>query len=106
LLAEEPGPRRPADAGVLLVEDHLLQQRQVAPAALDRPPHPHPSAIGQLAFPRLAHVELGTLAHVAAAAQGGELADQMLGHPCANRVAKQLVLGRECELHCRHRGAT
>ena len=99
LLAEEPGAARTAGAGVLLVEDHLLRQRQIAAAVLLRPADPHPAARGQLALPGAAHLQFVPLTEVVAAAERGELAHQVLGQPCADLAAKCLVLGRESELH-------
>ncbi|MCY1242333.1 hypothetical protein D9M72_552870 [compost metagenome] len=74
------------------MEDHLLHDRQLAPAMRARPAQAGPAAFGQPALPRLAQFGIGLfVAGAAAVLQAGELAGQVGGHPLRD-------FGAECRL--------
>src|SRR5690606_27952672 len=50
-LADVAEPARPAGARVLLVPDHLLEQRRAAPARLARPAEPDPARLAEPSLP-------------------------------------------------------
>src|SRR5690606_31888545 len=106
-LADVAEPARPAGARVLLVPDHLLDQRRAAPARLARPAEPDPARLAEPPLPRAALLDHRVLvARAAAPAQRRERAGQVGGEPRLHLAAKRLVLVREAQLHAdsrRHR---
>ena len=93
-LAEVVHPHRSVRPGVLLVEDHLLEQRQAAATVLLGPSQAGPPVLGQVAVPRQpALVRLMVTAGPAGATQGRPLPHEMVGQPCAHLGPEGLVLG-------------
>ncbi|MND82881.1 hypothetical protein D3C80_747250 [compost metagenome] len=91
---------RATGAGIFFMEDHLLGDRQAAPAMLRRPADAGPATAGQLAFPGLARFgEHMFVARAAAKTQWLELAAQIGGQPVGHLLAEALVLLAETDLH-------
>src|SRR5690606_15467686 len=84
-LADVAEPARPAGARVLLVPDHLLDQRRAAPARLARPAEPDPARLAEPPLPRAALLDHRVLvARAAAPAQRRERAGQAGDEPCSH----------------------
>src|SRR5690606_1800405 len=93
---------RPARARVLLVPDHLLDQRRAAPARLARPAEPDPAVGAEPALPRAPLLDEGVLvAGPAAPAQLRELARERVGEPRPYLAAEGLVGVGEAKLQRR-----
>jgi NAD(P)-dependent dehydrogenase (short-subunit alcohol dehydrogenase family) len=90
----------PARARVLLVEDHLFDERDAAPAVLGGPAQTDPPVAAELLFPFPALVEqLVLVAGPAAAAHLGEVAIETIGEPCARVGTERLLGGSEAQVH-------
>ena len=88
------------DAGVLLVEDHLLPQAQPAAAVLRRPADAGPAVLGEVPVPGQPLLDrLVVLAGAAEALERGEVAGQVLLQPAADLGAERLVLGGVAQVH-------
>ncbi|MCY1434803.1 hypothetical protein D9M71_508750 [compost metagenome] len=91
---------RSAGARVFLVEDHLLADRQAAPAILRRPADTGPAALGELALPGLAFLREAVLvARTATEAQRFEFATQVVRQPGGDLGAEGFVFGAETDPH-------
>ena len=100
LLAEVVDAGGRVGAGVLLVEDHLLEQRQPAAAVLLGPADAGPAVLREVPVPGHALVvRLVLAAGTALAAQLGELAGEVVLQPRADLGAERLVLGTVGEIH-------
>ncbi len=89
-----------AGAGILLVEDHLLADRQAPPAMLRCPAHAGPATLGEVAFPGLALFGEGVLiAGATAKAQRGKLTLEVGLEPACDLVTKSFVVTAETDLH-------
>ena len=96
-----PGP--PA-RGVLLVEDHLLDERGAAPAVLRRPAEADPAGAAELLLPRPALLEqLVLVAGTAAPAHHRELTVEPVGEPGAGLGTEGFLLGGEAKVQGRGR---
>ena len=100
LLAEVVDPHRRVGPGVLLVEDHLLDQAQPAAAVLLRPADAGPAVLGQQPVPgEPLVVRLVVAPGTAEAAQRGPLAGQVLLEPGPHLGAERLVLVGVGQVH-------
>jgi hypothetical protein len=98
---------RGAGAGVLLVEDHLLVQRQAAPAVLLRPADAGPAVRRQVPFPGEPLVEERVfVAGTAAAADDGEVTAEAVLEELPDLGPERFVLAAEAQVHRRSRLAT
>ena len=93
-LADDADAARPAGARVLLVEDHLLDERRAAAAVLGRPAEADPAVAAELLLPLPPLVEqLVLVARTAAAAHRRERSVEPIGEPRA-RVGAEAFLRR------------
>ena len=98
-LAEEADPGRRTRLGVLLVEDHLLDDAGVAAAVLLGPGQADPAVLAEQALPLDADVVAGLVGRTTAGAELGELADQVLGQPGTHLVAECCLGGSVAKVH-------
>src|SRR5262249_33143235 len=86
-------------ARVFLIERHAVRDGKSAPAALLRPPRPAQTACAQSLFPRPPLLEGFVLAPgPAEPLELGELADEVVGEPCAYLGPELLDLSHPCRL--------
>ena len=94
-LADDPDPSRTARARVLLVEDHLLEQRRAAAAVLRGPAEADPTVAAELLLPREALVEqLVLVAGPAAPAYDREPTVETIGEPRRARRRESVLVRR------------
>ena len=100
LLAEMVHARRSVGPRVLLVEDHLLEQRQAAAAVLLGPADAGPAVLREVAVP-LDPLVVGLVlpARTALPAQLGEVAAEVLLQPGTDLGAERLVLLAVGQVH-------
>src|SRR3546814_20013105 len=90
-----PHASRAAGARILLVEDHLLRDRQATAAGLFRPADTGPATRRKLALPLLAQVRKCLLVTgTATMPQLGKASAQVLAHPACDVVAERLAGAR------------
>src|SRR5690606_6549197 len=105
-LADVAEPAGPAGARVLLVPDHLLQERQLAAAQRARPAEPDPARRAEVPLPRAPLLDEGVLvAGAAPVAQRREGPRQVVGEPGAGLGAEGLVGVAEAKVHARSRAS-
>ena len=98
-LADDADPARPARARVLLVEDHLLDERRAAAAVLGGPAEADPAVAAELLLPLPALVEaLVLVARPAAAAHRRERSVEPVGEPRARIGAEAFLRGGEVQV--------
>src|SRR5207244_5549024 len=98
-LAEEAHAGGRVGLGVLLAEDDLLGEARVPTAVLLGPVEPDPAVASEQLLPLDAQLPRGLVRRPAAAAELGELTDEVVGQPRAPLVAKCGLRGRVEEIH-------
>src|SRR5205823_301753 len=98
-LPEERDPTGGVGLDVLLVEGGLLPEGGAPPAVLPGPGEADPAGRTELALPLHADVPELLVGRAPAAADAGELADQVLGQPRPHLVAEGHLLRRVAKVH-------
>ncbi len=98
--AHDANPPRSAGARILLVEDHLLDERRAPAAVLSRPAEADPVVATKLLLPYPPLVEqLVLVAGAAPASNLREASVEPVGEPRPRVGAKPFLRGREVEIH-------
>ena len=98
-LADDADASGAAGARVLLVEDHLLDERRAAAAVLGGPPEPDPTVAAEFLLPLPALVEaLVLVARTAAAPHRCEGPAEAAGQPRLRVGAEALLFGGEAQV--------